>query len=192
MASDGMRMSADERREAAVRAAMTEFGMSGFHGTSTGVIAKRMGVSQPYLFRLFPNKKALFLAVLERCLQSIEGHFEKAAQGLEGGEAFEAMCGSYQELISGGDILRMQLQMYVASVDDEEIRDACRSGWMGLWEYVAARTGVSERETAEFFGTGMLVNVLVALGVPPESRCWAGVEELYGDRFPDKPPGGAH
>lgn len=187
-----MRMSADERREAAVRAAMTEFGMGGYHGTSTGAIAKRMGVSQPYLFRLFPNKKALFLAVAERCVRSIEAHFEKAAQGLEGEEAFEAMCGSYQELITGGDVLRMQLQMYVAAVDDEEIRDACRSGWLGLWEYVTVRTGVGERGVAEFFGTGMLVNVLVALGVPPGARCWTGIEELYADRFPGNPPAGGH
>ncbi|MFJ4851299.1 MULTISPECIES: TetR/AcrR family transcriptional regulator [unclassified Streptomyces] len=192
MASDGMRMSADERREAAVRAAMTEFGMGGYHGTSTAAIATRMGVSQPYLFRLFPNKKALFLAVAERCVRTIEAHFEKAAQGLAGADAFQAMCGSYQELISGGDVLRMQLQMYVAAVDDEEIRDACRGGWLGLWEYVAARTGVSEQEVAEFFGTGMLVNVLVALGVPPSARCWTGIDELYADRFPGKPPAGTH
>lgn len=181
-----MRMSAEERREAAIRAAMTEFGRGGYNGTSTGVIAKRMGVSQPYLFRLFPNKKALFLAVAARCVQRIEAHFEKAAEGLEGERAFEAMCGSYQELIGDGDVLRMQLQMYVASVDDEEVREACRRGWLGLWDYVRARTGVDDRETAEFFGTGMLVNVLVALGVPQDERGWKGIEDLYADRFPGK------
>jgi AcrR family transcriptional regulator len=186
MAGDGMRMSAEERREAAIRAAMTEFGRGGYNGTSTGVIAKRMGVSQPYLFRLFPNKKALFLAVVARCVETIEAHFEKAAEGLEGEKAYEAMCSSYQELIGGGDVLRMQLQMYVASVDDDEIREACRRGWLGLWDYVMARTGVGNRDTAEFFGTGMLVNVLVALGVPQGERGWTGIEELYADRFPDK------
>ncbi|MDX3236113.1 TetR/AcrR family transcriptional regulator [Streptomyces sp. ME03-5709C] len=179
-------MSAQERREAAVRAAMAEFGTGGYNGTSTGVIAKRMGVSQPYLFRLFPNKKALFLAAAQRCVETIEAHFENAAEGLAGQPAFEAMCASYQELIATGDVLRMQLQMYVAAVDDEEIREACRRGWLGLWDYVRARTGVGEREAAEFFGTGMLVNVLVALGVPRDERGWAGIEELYADRSPGK------
>jgi AcrR family transcriptional regulator len=182
MASDGIRMSADERREAAVRAAMTEFAMGGYNGTSTGVIAKRVGVSQPYLFRLFPNKKALFIAVAERCVRNIERHFDKASEGLEGQAAFEAMCGSYQDLIRDGEALRMQLQMYVASVDDQEISEACRRGWMGLWDYVRARTGVDDRTAAEFFGTGMLVNVLVALGVPEGERCWTAVEELYAER----------
>ncbi|MFG2303518.1 TetR/AcrR family transcriptional regulator [Actinacidiphila glaucinigra] len=186
MAGDGMRMSADERREAAVRAAMAEFGTGGYNGTSTGVIAQRMGVSQPYLFRLFPNKKALFLAAAARCVETIEAHFEKAAEGLEGEEAFEAMCGSYQGLIGGGDVLRMQLQMYVAAVDDEEIREACRRGWLGLWDYVRARTGAGDGDMAQFFGTGMLVNVLVALGVPQDERGWAGIADLYADRFPGK------
>jgi AcrR family transcriptional regulator len=172
-------MTADERRETAIRAAVTEFGMTGYSGTSTGVIAKRMGVSQPYLFRLFPNKKALFLAAAERCLRNIQQYFEEMTEGLEGEAAFQAMCGSYSELISGGDNLRMQLQMYVASVDDDEIREFCRKGWMELWSYVVARTGVSEGQAAEFFGTGMLVNVLVALGIGEGERCWTGIAEMY-------------
>jgi len=57
-----VRMSAEERRESVVRAAMSEFAHGGYHGTSTEAIARRVGVSQPYLFRLFPNKQAIFLA----------------------------------------------------------------------------------------------------------------------------------
>lgn len=178
-------MSADERREAAIRAAVTEFGSTGYHGTSTAAIAKRMGVSQPYLFRLFPNKKALFLAAAWRCVESIEQHFERTAEGLEGEAAFESMCVSYRELIADGDNLRMQLQMYVASVDDEEIREVCRRGWLGLWDYVRARTGVGDAEAAEFFGTGMLVNILMALGIPEGARCWTGIDDMYADRFPE-------
>jgi AcrR family transcriptional regulator len=178
-------MSADERREAAVRAAMTEFAMGGYNGTSTAVIAKRMGVSQPYLFRLFPNKKALFLAAAERCMRDTGRHFEKAAEGLEGHAAYQALCESYLELISGGESLQMQLQMYVASVDDAEIREFCRRRWLGLWDFVRARTGVDNGEAAGFFGTGMLVNVLVALGIPEEERCWTGIAQLFADRCPD-------
>ncbi|MFE2425625.1 TetR/AcrR family transcriptional regulator [Streptomyces sp. NPDC059373] len=184
MASDGIRMTADERREAAIRAAVTEFGLTGYNGTSTAVIAKRIGVSQPYLFRLFPNKKSLFLAAAERCFQSIEQFLEQVTEGLEGEAALRKMCMSYTELISGNDTLRMQLQMYVASVDDDEIREFCRRGWMELWSYVVARTGVDDGEAAQFFGTGMLVNVLVALGIGEGERCWTGIEKLYADRYP--------
>ena len=59
-------MSAEERRESVVRAAMAEFARGGYHGTSTETIARRVGVSQPYLFRLFPGKRAIFLAAAEQ------------------------------------------------------------------------------------------------------------------------------
>jgi hypothetical protein len=101
------------------------------------------------------------------------------------------MCMSYGDLIRGSDVLRMQLQMYVASVDDEEVREVCRRGWMELWSYVVARTGIEEGEAAEFFGTGMLVNVLVALGIDEGERCWGGIQQQYGARYPEQAPASA-
>ena len=85
------RMSADERREAVLDAAMIEFGLGGYVGTSTESIARRVGVSQPYLFRLFPSKKAIFLAAVERCFDRIQALFETAAEGLTGDAAMSAM-----------------------------------------------------------------------------------------------------
>jgi AcrR family transcriptional regulator len=56
------RISAQERRESVIRAAIAEFAITGYHGTTTAAIARRVGVTQPYLFRLFPDKKAIFHA----------------------------------------------------------------------------------------------------------------------------------
>ena len=39
-----------------------EFARKGLHGASTEDIARMAGISQPYLFRLFGTKKALYLA----------------------------------------------------------------------------------------------------------------------------------
>ena len=44
---------------------MGEFARRGLRGASTQAIAARCGLSQPYLFRLFDSKGALFLTVLE-------------------------------------------------------------------------------------------------------------------------------
>jgi AcrR family transcriptional regulator len=57
-----MRKSADERREEILEIAIEHFAVGGYHGTSTEVIAKEAGISQPYLFRLFRTKRELFLA----------------------------------------------------------------------------------------------------------------------------------
>ena len=59
-------MSAEDRKEQVIRAAVTEFAIRGLEGTSTSDIAKRVGVSKPYLFRLFPTKKELFIAACVR------------------------------------------------------------------------------------------------------------------------------
>ena len=56
------RHSAAERREDVLDAAMIEFAEHGYEGTSTEDIARRAGISQPYLFRLFGTKKELFKA----------------------------------------------------------------------------------------------------------------------------------
>ena len=47
------RMTADERRDAIVAAGVEEFAAGGLVGASTEAIAKRAGVSQPYVFQLF-------------------------------------------------------------------------------------------------------------------------------------------
>lgn len=119
-----VRMSADERRESVIRAAMHEFARGGYYGTSTDAIAKRVGVSQPYLFRLFPNKQAIFLAASERCLKDTREVFADAAEGLHGEEALHAMAAAYTRLIAEDpDKLQMQLQVYVTVAAAEAAGD---------------------------------------------------------------------
>ena len=68
MAATTTRQTADQRRDTVLDAAMIEFGLKGLHGASTDDIARRAGISQPYLFRLFRTKRELFLASVERLL----------------------------------------------------------------------------------------------------------------------------
>jgi AcrR family transcriptional regulator len=164
-----VRMSADERRAAVVRAALTEFARGGLHGTSTEAIARRVGVSQPYLFRLFPNKKALFLAAAEHGFTRIGEFLEQAADGTTGHEAMHRMAASYQDLLAGEtDILVMQLHMYAAAAQDPEIREAIRVLWDGLERRCREVIGGSDDEMTTFLARGMLCNVISALDLPRE------------------------
>src|SRR5437868_12716756 len=63
------RMSQGERREEILEAALDEFADHGYHGGSTEGIARRAGISQPYVFRLFGTKQELFKAVVARCFR---------------------------------------------------------------------------------------------------------------------------
>src|SRR3954451_6086063 len=77
--SRGTRMTADERRDAIVAAAVEEFATGGLVGASTEAIARQAGASQPYVFQLFRTKKDLFLAVVRRCFGQTRVAFEAAA-----------------------------------------------------------------------------------------------------------------
>ena len=81
------RKSAEERREDVLQAAREVFAHHGLSGASTDEIARRAGISQPYLFRLFRTKKELFLAAVERCFSETRDTFEQAAEGKTGDEA---------------------------------------------------------------------------------------------------------
>ncbi|MFF7071421.1 TetR/AcrR family transcriptional regulator [Streptomyces pseudovenezuelae] len=176
------RMSADERRESVIRAATAEFARGGYHGTSTEAIAKRVGVSQPYLFRLFPGKKAIFLATAERCVEDTIRTFEDASKGLTGEEALHAMADAYTRVITERpEWLMMQMQMYVAVAaaeqeGDSEFGETVRAGWMRLWDTVHLSLGADVNETTTFLAHGMLINCLVAMGFPPGHRVWAGMD----------------
>ena len=52
MATTTTRQSAEERREQVLEAATHEFAQRGYHAASTAAIAKRAGISQPYIYAL--------------------------------------------------------------------------------------------------------------------------------------------
>ncbi|MEU6892935.1 TetR/AcrR family transcriptional regulator [Streptomyces sp. NPDC046557] len=174
------RMSAEERRESVIRAAMHEFARGGYYGTSTEVIAKRVGVSQPYLFRLFPNKQAIFVAAVARCTEDIRIVFEEAAEGRTSEEALHSMGDAYLRLIAEHpDKLQMQLQagLTVAAAEaagEAEFGEMVRAGWMRLWDTVHLALGADIGQTTDFMAHGMLINTLTALGFPSGHRVWEG------------------
>src|SRR4051812_27066931 len=98
MATTSERKSAEERREQVLDAALDAFAEHGL-SASTDDIARRAGISQPYLFRLFRTKKELFIASVERCFRETKETFEHAAEGKAGDDALKAMGKAYGELI---------------------------------------------------------------------------------------------
>src|SRR5581483_9749441 len=91
------RKTKEVRREEILDAALAEFAEKGYHGASTEDIARRAGISQPYVFRLFGTKKELFRAVVARCFRETLEMFQRAAEGCRGEEALHAMGMAYVE-----------------------------------------------------------------------------------------------
>jgi AcrR family transcriptional regulator len=148
------------RREEILDAAMIEFAERGLHGASTEEIARRAGISQPYVFRLFGTKKELFKAVITRCFRETQ----RAAEGLRGTEALEAIGKAYVELVASDPVrLQAQLQAY-AACHDPELCEAVKAGYGDLVSYIERVSDAPPAEVAAFFAQGMLLNVFAAMG----------------------------
>jgi AcrR family transcriptional regulator len=158
------RGAAADRRDQVLDAAIAEFAEHGFHGASTPAIARRAGISQPYIYALFPNKKAVFLAAHTRVVDRIRDGFATAAEGAhDPGDALRRAGSSF--LAADREALLCQLQGYAAS-GDPELREHVRGEFVRLFDEVRAITGASRDEVALFIAGGMFLTVAGALDVP--------------------------
>jgi len=157
------RKTKEVRREEILDAALIEFAARGLHGASTEDIARRAGISQPYVFRLFGTKKELFRSVIARCFRETLEMFQRAAEGLRGQEALDAMGQAYvNELAVDSVRLRGQMQAY-AACDDPELCEAVRQGFGDLVAYAERVSGLQTEEITKFFAMGMLLNVFASM-----------------------------
>ena len=164
----GTRQTADERRHALVQAAMKEFAVGGFAGTSAEAIARRVGVSQPYLFQLFGTKKGLFIAAVRACFGDTRAAFEAAARraradGADPHAILMAVGETYFDMLADRERLRLQLQAY-AACDDPEIRAVVREEFAALYRVVARTSDGDDDALEAWFAHGMLLNIAASMG----------------------------
>ncbi|WP_099823601.1 TetR/AcrR family transcriptional regulator [Oceaniglobus indicus] len=76
-------LSAEERRHVTVEAVIDLAGRTNPDSITTAAIAKHMNLTQGALFRHFPNKEAIWLAVMEWVAARLMARLEKAADGLD-------------------------------------------------------------------------------------------------------------
>jgi AcrR family transcriptional regulator len=177
---------AAERREVLIEAAVAAFAEHGFHGTPTTEIAKAAGISQAYLFRLFPTKSELYVAAVDRCYARLGDAMRVAAEdeGAPGETVLERMGHAYAALLQDPTTLRATLQAFAAaSGDDLAIRDAVRRGYGDLIELIQRISGAAGEELRDFVARGMLMTVLAGMDAPSIDASWA--RELCGEKLAD-------
>jgi len=173
MVTTGERKSKEERREEILDAALAVFAEHGLDGSSTEDVARRAGISQPYVFRLFGTKKDLFTAVINRCFRRTLERFQHAAEGKRGEDALHAIGEAYGELLASDRIyLRSQMQAY-AACDDPQICAVVQNGYGDLVTYVERVSGADPATISAFFAKGMLMNVLSSMHLNEPTEPWA-------------------
>lgn len=166
------RHTAEERRDELIAAAVVRFGATGLYGTSTETIARDVGVSQPYLFRLFGTKKELFMAAVEWAFRATLLAFRRAGEeATDPHDAFRRIGDAYATLVSDRRYLDIQMQAY-ATTHDEDVRRIVEAGFGDLVTEVMRHTRATPQQLAAFLGRGMLLNVATSMGVIEQESGW--------------------
>ena len=161
-----VRITSEERRDQLIDAAVAEFAATGFQATSTTAIAKRAGISQPYVYALFPNKHELFLAANLRVVDRIRTAFAEAARGLPTPEErLDAMGDAYMQLLENREEIMFQHQANAAA-GDPALRESVRREFMRLFDDVGRLSGAPKEDVCVFMAKGMFLNVIAALDLP--------------------------
>lgn len=174
MPAAGSTIKSDARRQAVVEAAIACFARKGFYGTTTHEIAERAGISQPYVYRLFEDKQALFAQAVTHVGDLLTSALSvKVAVGDDTGTtASAALQAAYGSLIEDRDVLRFLMHANCA-VDEPVIREAVLECYARQVELVTELLGGDERAVRAWFASGMLDNVVVALGLIELDAPWA-------------------
>ena len=166
------KMTADERRAQILAIAAEEFAAGGLHGTSTEVIARRAGITQAYVFRLFGTKKNLFVQVVQAAFDQLIDSMRAAAGDRSGLDALSAMGLTYDAMLADTTALLLQLQGFAAA-SEPEVRDAVRASFARMWHTVADTTGLDPVTVKSFLAFGMLLNNAAALELRDVDEPWA-------------------
>jgi AcrR family transcriptional regulator len=166
------RLTAEERRGEVIDAAIGAFSEFGYHATGTSEIARRAGVSQPYLYALFPDKRALFLACHERTTDEIRATLQCARDAAPAGEDLEVVIGrAYERMVATNPRnLLFQMHAYAAAASDDAIRAVVRERFLDLVDESIRLHGSSLETVLGYIAKALFFNVTLALDLPPEYR----------------------
>ncbi|MEP7035055.1 MAG: helix-turn-helix domain-containing protein [Dermatophilaceae bacterium] len=153
------RMTADERREQILQAALIVFADGGYAGTTTDQVAREAGVTQPYVVRLFGGKQRLFAEVYSRASHRVVAALAAVAPGPD---AKKEMGEAYIGLLADRNLLRLLMHGFAAG-SEPEIGKLARWTLSEAFRLYGERTGEGPDEARVFVAHGMLINVLLAV-----------------------------
>ncbi|GAB3479598.1 TetR/AcrR family transcriptional regulator [Nocardiopsis coralliicola] len=178
---------AEQRRGEIVEAAVEVFAEHGYTGSTVAQVGRAAGISSAYVFKLFPTKRELFTAALDRGFERIDATLRDAASAAAGQEpqaVLDTMGGAYAELIRDRSLLLLQVHAMSAAHLDEEIAVALRAGLARVITTASALSGADAGAVQNFMAFGQLCHLIVTAGVTEDDDPWAQTL-ARGIRHPD-------
>ena len=158
----------DDRKEGLLEAAHAEFATSGYHGATTAQIAKRAGISQSYVYALFPSKKDLFLACQRRNHQRILRILDSAGAAVDEVEAQVLLREQYLKKVQDDRVdFLFRLQVSAAATDPDIAAEERRSA-MAIFDRLMPLFGNDQEAVKTAMAVGLFTDMAIALGLPPK------------------------
>lgn len=159
-------MSADDRRAQVLQIAEAMFARDGFHHVSMDDIADRAEVSKPVLYRHFPSKLDLYLAVVDRrgeaLVEVVDAELAQAASddGPPGRDVVRAIVAAFVTFVEqAGETSSLLFESDVTR--DQQVRErvemASRGAASAICRSLRDATGLPQPEA------DLLAEVLVAM-----------------------------
>ena len=203
------RLTAEERRELILDAALEVFAARGYHGSSIDEIANAAGVSKALIYEHFPSKRDLHVSLLERHVQEIFERLAEAAATDDPGEVrLRGGVNAFLEFVeTRRDAFRMLFRDAVEPEVAEIIASVQRQAAAAVAGLIATEPRARpeddperDRMAVEMVGqqlTGAVQSLALWWGDHPEiprevlvdsvmNFAWVGLERLKaGERFSD-------
>lgn len=149
------RATAGARRAQVVACALPAFARQGYAGTTTDHIARRTGLSQPYVIRLFGSKREIFVATIRYASGRIEESICSAAARGDGDGTADRNCAQVL-LRTERESMVLILQAAAASADPI-IGESARTAFGQIHGALRRRVGMSAEEACEYLATATLL-----------------------------------
>ncbi|WP_430867903.1 TetR/AcrR family transcriptional regulator [Demequina aurantiaca] len=163
------RLSGEDRREQILQAASVVFAERGYAGGTTDAVAKRAGISQAYVVRMFGSKEQLFVEVANRAGDRVAVGFRGAIAGFDGTETpqeKEEILGEvYSDMVADRGILLVLMHFFTLG-HDPTFGPISRRCFLDIYRIARDEAGLGAATATEFMARGMLMNTILALRIP--------------------------
>ena len=146
-----MQQRSEETRSKIIESAIKLFSTRGFNAASVDDICKDAGISKGAFYHHFESKQALFLALLDGWLQTIDNAIE-ASKDLTVPETFMQMTAAFPYIFeTAGEGLPMFLEFWLQASRDKKIWEASIAPYRRYHKYFTTliKKGVDEGSFVE-------------------------------------------
>ncbi|MBK8101660.1 MAG: TetR/AcrR family transcriptional regulator [Planctomycetes bacterium] len=155
-----------QRRAELIGKVAAAFAELGYRRTTTAELARRCDVQEPILYRLWPDKRAMFIAALQFVASNSRSIWEGVLQQRRRRETSAEQLLAYEAEHLGEFGLYRILFAGWSETDDPEIREALRAVYRTFVEFVAERVREhrAERPMRDLPGIELTAWALLGLG----------------------------